>query len=81
MYGNNKFLEQFIIGQQKLVASETDKKDKKGQFKSKHGTKTGKQEFGADAFTVICEEKPGKKVVLDYFRDRIAGLTTEEMEK
>lgn len=80
MYGSNKFLEQFILDQHKLVVSATDKKDKKGQIKSKHGTKTGKKELSdTNEFERLCQEKPPKKEVLDYFRDRIAELTAVEM--
>jgi hypothetical protein len=78
----NKFLNDFIVNQQKIamVDNANDKKDKKGRTKSRHGTKSGKKEVSnGDAFTLLCEELPGKKEVLAYFRDRIAELTAEEL--
>jgi len=78
----NRFLDQFILNQQKmaLVDNANDKKDKQGRTKSRHGTKTGKKEISnGDAFSLLCEECPGKQKVLEYFRDRISELTAEEM--
>jgi hypothetical protein len=78
----NKFLNDFIVNQQKMAAVDNanDKKDKKGRTKSRHGTKTGKKEVSnGDAFTLLCEEAPGKAKVMEYFRDRIAELTAEEL--
>ena len=83
MFGHqNKFLNDFIMSQNKLVHSEADKKDKKGRTKSRHGTASGKKEpSGGDEFALLCNEKPAKAKVLEYFKDRIAELTAEEMEK
>jgi hypothetical protein len=78
----NKFLNDFIINQQKLIVVDNanDKKDKKGRTKSRHGTKTGKKEVSnGDALALLIEECPPKAKVLEYFRDRIAELTAEEM--
>lgn len=78
----NKFLNDFILNQQKISAVDNanTKKDKKGRVKSRHGTKTGKKEISdGDAFALLCEEAPGKPKVLEYFRDRIAELTAEEL--
>jgi len=79
---HNRFLDQFILNQNKmaLVDNANDKKDKHGHTKSRHGTKTGKKEISnGDAFSLLCEECPGKPKVLEYFRDRISELTAEEM--
>jgi len=75
----NKFLNDFILTQQKMIHSETEKKDKKKQIKSRHGTADGKRAGGGDEFALLVEEKPGKQRVLDYFKDRIAELTAEEI--
>jgi hypothetical protein len=86
MYGN-KFLNDFIIHQQKLVqleagGSPTGEKDRKGRTKSKYGTKDGKKPCAGDlsAFEQLVQEKPGKKEVIDYFRSRIAELVAEDMK-
>jgi hypothetical protein len=78
----NKFLNDFILNQQKLSAVDNanTKKDRQGRIKSRHGTKSGRKEISnGDAFTLLCEEMPGKAAVLTYFRDRIAELTAEEL--
>lgn len=80
----NKFLQDFMRTQQKIIELEavdkSVKKDKKGNRKSKHGTANGKAPFGdEDAFATLVKEKPGKKEVLDYFRGRIAELVAEDM--
>jgi hypothetical protein len=86
MFGGSKFLNDFILNQQKISAVDTHnanvKKDRQGRKKSRHGTKSGKNEVSnGDAFTMLCEEKPPKTKVLEYFRDRIAELVAEDMEK
>lgn len=80
----NKFLQDFMRTQQKIIELEavdkSVKKDAKGNRKSKHGTANGKHPFGEeDAFATLVKEKPGKKEVLDYFRGRIAELVAEDM--
>jgi hypothetical protein len=78
----NKFLDTFILNRQRDIDSANDKKDKEGRVKSRHGTKTGKKELsGGDEFSLLVEEMPGRAKVLEYFRDRIAELTAEEMAK
>lgn len=78
----NKFLDNFILNRQKEIDNANDKKDRKGRIKSRHGTKTGKNEVSSgDPFSMLVEEMPGKAKVLEYFRDRIAELTAEEMQK
>jgi hypothetical protein len=81
----NKFLQDFIINQQKIAAVDAHnanvKKDKQGHKKSRYGTKTGRNEVSnGDAFTMLCEEKPAKAKVLEHFRDRIAELVARDME-
>jgi hypothetical protein len=80
---HNRFLEQFIVNQQKmaLIDNANDKKDKQGRTNSRHGTKTCKKEISnGDAFSLLCEECPGKAKILEYFRDRISELTEEDMK-
>jgi hypothetical protein len=80
----NKFLDDFILNRQRemVSASANDKVDKKGRTKSRHGTKTGKNELsGDDAFSMLCSEMPGKTRVIEYFRDRVAELVAEDMAK
>jgi hypothetical protein len=79
----NPWLTKFVASQasiiQTTVPEEPQQKDRKGRKKSKFGTKDGKHPFGDDdAFNRICHEKPPKKEVLNYFRDRIAALVAEE---
>jgi len=81
----NRFLQDFMRQQQKLIEIEAQdksvKKDKKGNRKSKHGTANGKHPFGdEDAFMTLVKEKPGRKEVIDYFRSRIGELVGEELE-
>jgi hypothetical protein len=60
------------------AAPATSGKKKK---KSKHGTASGEAPFGEqDALTRIITEKPGKKHVLNYFKDRIAQLVAEDTD-
>lgn len=61
-----------------MVHEEQAKKDEKGRKKSKHGTASGEAAFPMD-LSVLCSEKPPKKDVLEYFKDRIAKLVEEEM--
>ena len=80
----NKFLQDFIRQQNKLIELEANnisvKKDKKGNRKAKYGTASGKAPFGDDdAFMTLVKEKPGKKEVVDYFRGRIAELVAADM--
>jgi len=80
MFGN-KFLNDFMRSQSKLVHEEdTVKKDKKGRKKSKHGTADGKPAFGELTLETLISEKPGKKEVLEYFRDKVAALVAEDLE-
>ena len=57
-----------------------EKRDKKGRKKSKHGTANGEPAFGEVALSTLISEKPGKKEVLEYFRERIAKLVSEDMD-
>lgn len=83
---SNPFLANFMR-QQAIIQSAAPqeeapaKRDKKGRKRSKHGTADGKAPFGEeDAMTRICREKPPRKEVLQYFRDRIAQLVAEDMD-
>lgn len=81
MFGGNKFLMDHMRRQASLVhdaQAEQAKKDAKGRKKSKHGTASGEPAFPVD-LSVIISEKPPKKDVLEYFKDRIAALVAEEM--
>jgi uncharacterized protein YcbX len=78
----NKFLSDFLKMQARLVHApeEPKKKDKKGRPVSKHGTASGQPAFGEVTLSLLISEKPPKKEVLQYFRDRIARLVSEDME-
>lgn len=82
MFGQNKFLMDHMKRQATLVHDEQEKKDakkdKKGRTKSKNGTASGEPAFPMD-LSVLCSEKPPKKDVLEYFKNRIAKLVEEEM--
>ena len=80
---NNKFLNDFMRLQTKLIheaEDQTKKKDKKGRTKSKHGTASGEPAFGEVTLATLISEKPGKKDILEYFRNRIAKLVSEDMD-
>jgi hypothetical protein len=78
----NKFLSDFMRTQARLIESvqpEPVERDMKGRKKSKNGTASGGPAFPeGDAFQVLCSEKPNKKKVLEYFRNRIAQLVAAE---
>jgi hypothetical protein len=78
----NRFLHDFMRRQATLITSgipeETPtKKEKKPKF----GTRDGKHPFGGDdmeaRLATIVKERPAKKEVLQYFRDRIAECMAE----
>jgi len=80
---SNKFLQDFLARQatviQSTVPEEKPARDSKGRKKSKYGTANGKHPFGEeDAFALLIKEKPNKKRVLEYFRNRIAELVAAE---
>jgi len=57
-------------------------RDHKGRKKSKHGTASGAAPFGEEAgFERLCSEKPHRKIVLEYFRNRINELVAAEEYK
>lgn len=59
------------------------KRDSKGRKKSKHGTADGRAAFASseeDAFTRLCSEKPHRREVLAYFRQRVAELVAADMD-
>ena len=60
-----------------------DEKPKRGgrKKKSPYGTADGKHPFGEeDTFERLCHEKPPKKEVLKYFKQRIDELIAQDME-
>jgi len=82
---DNKFLRDFMARQTKAAiiespATETPTKGKKK--KSKHGTADGKHPFGGDdmesRMATLIAEKPPKKEVLAYFKDRVAELVAAD---
>lgn len=80
---DNKFLRDFIARQTKAAIIESPAAEApKKKHKSKHGTANGKHPFGGDdmdaRMATIISEKPPKKEVLAYFKDRIAQLVAEE---
>jgi len=83
MQSGNRFLQDFIRSQSKLIhdaeAAAPVKKDKKGRKKSKNGTADGKPAFGELTLETLIAEKPGKKEVLEYFRDMITRLVADDM--
>ena len=82
MFGGNRFLNDFMRSQAQLVHQVEDKqvvkKDKQGRKKSKHGTPDGSAPFGELTMETLISEKPGKKEVLEFFREKIAALVAEE---
>ena len=86
MFSGNRFLSDFIKLQSKLVhdaetaAAVPKKKDKKNRKISKHGTPDGKPAFGEVTLATLIAEMPGKKDVLEYFRERIAKLVSEDLD-
>lgn len=88
---DNRFLADFVKRQSTLIQSAIPEASggagtgsKKGgkKHKSKHGTASGKHPFGGDdmetRLATIITEKPVKKEVLAYFKDRIAELVAED---
>jgi hypothetical protein len=80
---DNKFLRDFMARQAQIIESPaTDAGKKKKKHKSKHGTADGKHPFGGDdldsRMNTLISEKPAKKEVLAYFKDRIAQLVAED---
>lgn len=82
----NKFLDDFIRRQTQVIQSTVEhvepvSRDKKGRKKSRHGTADGRAPFGEeDEFTRICNEKPSRRHVIAYFRNRVAELVAADME-
>lgn len=77
------FLRDFMKMRAQLVhevQSPVVERDRKGRKKSKHGTASGAPAFGDVSLASLISEKPSKKEVLDYFRNRIASLVSEDLE-
>jgi hypothetical protein len=74
----NRFLHDFMRRQATLIPSgiPEEKPTKKAQAGA--GTRDGKKPFGGDdmeqRLTTLIKEKPPRKDVLAYFRDRVAEL-------
>jgi len=88
---DNKFLRDFMRQQATLIESAIPEAKASGgaggprkKHKSKHGTASGKAPFGGDdmasRLASLISEKPPKKDVLAYFRDRIDELVAADME-
>lgn len=76
---HNPALRNFIQLQQQLSMVPS----KPGRKKKPHGTAHGGHPFGDDdemTFAKICAEKPEKKVVIDYFKDKVDKLIEESMK-
>jgi hypothetical protein len=76
----NRFLQEFIRMQNKLVHEVAEENKGKKSPKSKHGTADGKAAFGEVTLSLLISEKPPKKDVVEYFRDRIQALVAEDLE-
>lgn len=81
----NPFLDRFMKAQiiESTVPQQAEpaKRDSKGRKKSKHGTADGRAPFGEeDAFARLCSEKPHRREVLAYFRQRVAELVAADMD-
>lgn len=89
---DNKFLRDFMARQTQAAIIESPATDtptkgkgsskKRKVHKSKHGTASGDHPFGGDdletRMATLITEKPAKKEVLAYFKDRIAQLVAED---
>ena len=84
---DNKFLRDFMARQVKATiiespATEVATKKSGRKKKSKHGTADGKHPFGGDdmetRMAMLISEKPPKKDVLAYFKDRISELVATD---
>lgn len=76
---HNPALRQFVQLQNQLamIPPKTTRK------KKPHGTADGKHPFGDDdtmTFAKICAEKPDKKEVIEYFRDKVDKMIEESMK-
>jgi hypothetical protein len=77
----DRFMKQQVIQSTVPQQEEPAKRDHKGRKKSKHGTASGAAPFGEeDAFTRLCTEKPHRREVLAYFRQRVAELVAADMD-
>jgi hypothetical protein len=85
---DNKFLRDFIRHQSTLIQSAIPEAQggagtgPRKKHKAKHKTADGKAPFGGDdmasRMNTMITEKPAKKEVLAYFRDRIAELVAAD---
>jgi hypothetical protein len=75
----SRFLDNFLKMQGEILQMEAGKKSTKAK-KSKHGTADGKDPYEGDPFTRLISEKPPKKEVLEYFKERIAQLVAKDID-
>ena len=82
MFGGSKFLNDFINRQNTIIELEACNPNKKQTGKKpKHGTADGKHPFpDGDPFDQLVKEKPGRKEVVEYFRNRIGELVAEDIK-
>ena len=72
----NRFLDEFIERQGRIVGTAAGG----GQKKPKKGLPQGDGEFSSkEEFNKLIQEKPAKKDVLDYFKQRIEQLIQQDM--
>ena len=73
----NRFLDEFIERQGRIVGTAAGGGKPK---KPKKGLPQGDGEFSAkEEFNKLIQEKPAKKDVLDYFKQRIEQLIQQDM--
>lgn len=80
MFAGNKFLNDFMKTQARLVHEAEAQKDSKKRTKSKHGTADGKPAFGDVTLATLISEMPPKKDILDYFREKVAQLVADDID-
>lgn len=75
----SRFLDNFLKMQGEILNMEAGKKATKAN-KSKHGTADGRDPYEGDPFVRLVSEKPPKKEVLEYFKERIAQLVAKDID-
>jgi len=80
---DNRFLQDFMRRQSTLIESAIpEPAPKKKGARPKHGTRDGKHPFGGDdmeaRLATIIKEKSPKREVLQFFRDRVSQLVSED---
>jgi hypothetical protein len=78
MSTGNRFLDEFIERQGRIVSVPSSG----GKKKPKKGLPQGDGEFSAkEELNKLIQEKPPKKEVLEYFKQRIEQLVQEDMKR